>query len=117
MAQILYTVKVFYKDKNKHFSVWRNCNTNGVKKIEQFANVKGFAYAEFYKPKTYNSKPLFSLYFVDVYNITIHCKTNAFKKFGVIHLEDEINVAKAMNAVCLNAFNLRTKKAIETIYM
>ncbi len=117
MAQILYNVKVFYLDKNKHYSVWHNCNTNGVHKIKLFAHKKGIAYCEFYKPKTTNTKPLFCLYFTNVYNVTIHFFDKLpIKKFGVYYIDDVINEAKQMKAKSISIYNVTLNKFDCTIH-
>lgn len=117
MAQYLYNVRVFFLEKCKHPSIWHNCNNNGVEKIKRFAEKKGIAYVEFYKPKTNFARPLFVLYFVDTYNVTIHYFNGSFeKKFGIIHIEDAIQDAKNKCAKSLSIYNVAQKKFDCTIY-
>lgn len=116
MALKLYTVKIFYTNTNKHFSVWHNCNSNGVKKLEYFAAKKGFAYIQLFKQHTTNVVPLQTIYFVDVYICTqyFYDATKNIKHYNIIDLESYYKNAYLCGAVGVNVYNLYTKRFHES---
>jgi len=117
MAQKLYNVKVFYIDPMKHFSVWHNCNTNGIYKLQHFANNRGIAYFQAFKPHTKNVQPLFTIYVIDVFAISVFYNDGrpAYKEYNIINIEWAKTNAQRDNAAGLNIYNLKEKKFVETV--
>jgi hypothetical protein len=117
MAQKLYNVKIFYIDQNKHFSVWHNCNENGIYKLKHFGIKRGIAYFQAYKPQTKNVAPLFTIYIEDVFAISVFYNDGRqpHKEYNIINVQWAINKAKHNKAAGINIYNLKEKKFVETI--
>jgi len=117
MAQKLYNVKIFYIDQNKHFSVWHNCNENGIYKLRHFGIKRGIAYFQAYKPKTKNVQPAFTIYVEDVYAISVFYKDGRqpHKEYNVTNINWAKINAERDNAAGINIYNLKEKKFVETI--
>lgn len=117
MDNKLYTVKVFYIDTNKHFSVWHNCNNNGIKKLQHFSNTRGIAYFQAFATHTKQKKPLFTIYVVDVYAISVFYKDGRqpHKEYNILNIEWAKTNAQRDNAAGLNIYNLKEKRFVETV--
>lgn len=119
MAQKLFTIKVFYINPNKHFSVWHNCNTTGINKLKADTKLS-IAYIQGFKPNTQNSKPLFTIYIEDIFCVSIFFKDNRppHKEYGLTRIQLEWCKTNAKNngASGINIYNLKEQKFIETIY-
>jgi hypothetical protein len=117
MAQKLYNVKVFFIDPTKHYSVWHNCNENGIYKLQHFGLKRGISYFQAYKPKSKNVHPLFTIYVADVYAISVFYKDGRppHKEYNIINIELAKTNAERDNAAGINIYNIKEKRFIETV--